>query len=50
MGEPERVRDDVARYRELLGITHLVIRTQVPGVEEGETLAALDHLAELAEG
>jgi hypothetical protein len=48
MGEPERVRDEVARHREKLGMTHLIARTQVPGADADEQLAALDALAALA--
>jgi alkanesulfonate monooxygenase SsuD/methylene tetrahydromethanopterin reductase-like flavin-dependent oxidoreductase (luciferase family) len=48
LGEPSRVRDEVARYREKLGMTHLIARTQVPGADPEEVLAALDALAGLA--
>jgi alkanesulfonate monooxygenase SsuD/methylene tetrahydromethanopterin reductase-like flavin-dependent oxidoreductase (luciferase family) len=48
LGEPERVRDEVARHREKLGMTHLIARTQVPGADADEQLAALDALAALA--
>ena len=47
LGEPARVRDEVLRYREKLGMTHLIARTQVPGTDEHERLAALDALASL---
>jgi alkanesulfonate monooxygenase SsuD/methylene tetrahydromethanopterin reductase-like flavin-dependent oxidoreductase (luciferase family) len=51
VGEPDAVRDGLARYRERLGMTHLVARTQIPGADEAETQASLEHLAELhAEG
>jgi alkanesulfonate monooxygenase SsuD/methylene tetrahydromethanopterin reductase-like flavin-dependent oxidoreductase (luciferase family) len=46
-GEPSRVADEVARTREKLGMTHLLARTQVPGADGDELLAALDALAEL---
>ena len=42
-----RVRDEVLRYREKLGMTHLIARTQVPGADLDERLAALDALAAL---
>ncbi len=45
LGEPARVRDEVLRFREKLGMTHLIARTQVPGADEHERLAALDALA-----
>jgi len=47
LGEPARVRDEVLRYREKLGMTHLIARTQVPGTDGHERLAALDALAAL---
>ena len=47
LGEPARVRDEVLRLREKLGMTHLIARTQVPAADEGERLAALDALASL---
>jgi alkanesulfonate monooxygenase SsuD/methylene tetrahydromethanopterin reductase-like flavin-dependent oxidoreductase (luciferase family) len=47
LGEPARVRDEVLRHREKLGMTHLIARTQVPGTDEHERLAALEALASL---
>jgi alkanesulfonate monooxygenase SsuD/methylene tetrahydromethanopterin reductase-like flavin-dependent oxidoreductase (luciferase family) len=47
VGEPAAVQDGLARYRERLGMTHLVARTQIPGANEAETGASLEHLAEL---
>jgi alkanesulfonate monooxygenase SsuD/methylene tetrahydromethanopterin reductase-like flavin-dependent oxidoreductase (luciferase family) len=47
LGEPARVRDEVLRYREKLGMTHLIARTQVPGTDPRERLAALEALASL---
>lgn len=50
LGEPAAVADAVERYREKLGMTHLLVRTRVPGADEGEILAALDALASLPTG
>src|SRR5262249_18061072 len=47
LGEPAHVRDELQRFRERLGMTHLIARTQVPGTDENERLAALDALAAL---
>jgi alkanesulfonate monooxygenase SsuD/methylene tetrahydromethanopterin reductase-like flavin-dependent oxidoreductase (luciferase family) len=47
VGEPAAVADGIARHREELSATHLIARTQVPGAEESETLASLEHLAEI---
>jgi len=48
VGEPAAVADDIARYRETLGLTHLIARTQLPGVDELDVLESLEHLAGLA--
>ncbi|MGH0028604.1 MAG: LLM class flavin-dependent oxidoreductase [Myxococcota bacterium] len=49
VGEPAEVADGIARYREELGVTHLVARTQIPGAEEADTLTALEQLASFAD-
>jgi alkanesulfonate monooxygenase SsuD/methylene tetrahydromethanopterin reductase-like flavin-dependent oxidoreductase (luciferase family) len=36
VGEPSRVAEGVARYRDELGLTHLIARPQVPGAEDEE--------------
>jgi alkanesulfonate monooxygenase SsuD/methylene tetrahydromethanopterin reductase-like flavin-dependent oxidoreductase (luciferase family) len=48
VGEPERVADGLARYRDELGMTHVVARMQLPGAEERDLFACLEHLAEIA--
>jgi alkanesulfonate monooxygenase SsuD/methylene tetrahydromethanopterin reductase-like flavin-dependent oxidoreductase (luciferase family) len=48
IGSMTEVEDGVARYRETLGMTHLVARVQVPAAEPDEVEAALERLAELA--
>ena len=50
VGEPAQVADEIARYREALSMTHLIVRTQLPGAEEDEILASLAHIAALATG
>ena len=40
--------DLVAQYREKLGVTHLVARTQLPGASPAEVEASIVALAELA--
>jgi len=47
VGEPERVQDGIARYREQLGMTHLIARIHVPGVEREALVASLECLARL---
>jgi alkanesulfonate monooxygenase SsuD/methylene tetrahydromethanopterin reductase-like flavin-dependent oxidoreductase (luciferase family) len=45
VGEPARVADGIARYREELGVTHLIARMQLPGADERDVFECLDHLA-----
>ena len=49
VGEPANVADAIARYRERLGLTHLVARVGVPGLATSALEAALDELAALRE-
>jgi alkanesulfonate monooxygenase SsuD/methylene tetrahydromethanopterin reductase-like flavin-dependent oxidoreductase (luciferase family) len=48
IGSSAEVEDGIARYRETLGMTHLIARVQVPAAEPREVEAALERLAELA--
>jgi alkanesulfonate monooxygenase SsuD/methylene tetrahydromethanopterin reductase-like flavin-dependent oxidoreductase (luciferase family) len=45
IGEPEAVADAVARYRERYGMTHLVARTQLPGLDLPQLEASVEGLA-----
>jgi alkanesulfonate monooxygenase SsuD/methylene tetrahydromethanopterin reductase-like flavin-dependent oxidoreductase (luciferase family) len=47
VGDPEQVRDGIARYREKLGMTHLIARIHVPGVERETLVASLECFARL---
>jgi len=47
VGEPEAVADRIRHYRESLGVTHLIARTHVPGVEPQELERSLHRLAAL---
>ena len=47
VGEPERVADGIARYQQAFGMTHLIVRSQIPGVERAEILSSLELVAEL---
>jgi alkanesulfonate monooxygenase SsuD/methylene tetrahydromethanopterin reductase-like flavin-dependent oxidoreductase (luciferase family) len=47
VGEPQAVADRLARYREQLGVTHLIARAQVPGAAPGELDESIELLAEL---
>jgi alkanesulfonate monooxygenase SsuD/methylene tetrahydromethanopterin reductase-like flavin-dependent oxidoreductase (luciferase family) len=48
VGEPEEVADGIARYREALGMTHLVVRAQIPGLPRELAEGSLAEVAELA--
>jgi alkanesulfonate monooxygenase SsuD/methylene tetrahydromethanopterin reductase-like flavin-dependent oxidoreductase (luciferase family) len=48
VGGAAEVADGIARYRETLGMTHLIARVQVPGAEPAEVESALEELAKLA--
>jgi alkanesulfonate monooxygenase SsuD/methylene tetrahydromethanopterin reductase-like flavin-dependent oxidoreductase (luciferase family) len=50
VGEPERVADGIARYQEAFGMTHLVVRSQIPGVEREQMLSSLELVASLQSG
>jgi len=47
VGEPEAVSDRIAALRERFGMTHLIVRAQIPGVDPTDIEASLDRLAGL---
>jgi alkanesulfonate monooxygenase SsuD/methylene tetrahydromethanopterin reductase-like flavin-dependent oxidoreductase (luciferase family) len=47
VGEPAEVAEGVRRYREKLGMSHLIARPHVPGVEPADLVASLELLANL---
>ena len=49
VGEPEQVAEGVARYREKLGMTHLIVRAGIPGVPRAEIEASLELLPSLGD-
>jgi alkanesulfonate monooxygenase SsuD/methylene tetrahydromethanopterin reductase-like flavin-dependent oxidoreductase (luciferase family) len=48
IGEPTQVADAIAALEERFGMTHLIVRTQIPGLDAAEAEASLERLAELA--
>ncbi len=48
LGGPDEVAEGVRRYREKLGVTHLIARVQIPGLAREEIEASLHEIAELA--
>jgi len=49
VGEPEQVVSGIERYREAIGLTHLIARVQVPGASPAELTRSVQLLAELGE-
>jgi len=46
LGDPVRVREDIARYRERLGVTSVIVRVQWPGMEQARVLRSIRLLGE----
>jgi alkanesulfonate monooxygenase SsuD/methylene tetrahydromethanopterin reductase-like flavin-dependent oxidoreductase (luciferase family) len=46
VGDPARVRDEIARYRDRLGVTTLIVRVQWPGMEQATVLRSIRLLGE----
>jgi alkanesulfonate monooxygenase SsuD/methylene tetrahydromethanopterin reductase-like flavin-dependent oxidoreductase (luciferase family) len=46
LGDPVRVREEIARYREELGVTMLIVRVQWPGMAQSAVLRSIRLLGE----
>ena len=46
LGDPARVRDEIARYRDTLGVTTLIVRVQWPGMDQARVLRTIRLLGE----
>ena len=46
IGDPARVREEIARYRDRLGATTLTLRLQWPGMEQAKVLRSIRLLGE----
>jgi alkanesulfonate monooxygenase SsuD/methylene tetrahydromethanopterin reductase-like flavin-dependent oxidoreductase (luciferase family) len=44
VGQPGQVAETIARYRDQLGFTHLVVRGAIAGADNGERLDSLETL------
>ncbi len=49
VGEPAAVADGIERYREKIGLSHLITRAQVPNATPADVERSIEHLAELGE-
>ena len=38
LGDPARVREEIARYRDTLGVTAIIVRVQWPGMEQAQVM------------
>jgi alkanesulfonate monooxygenase SsuD/methylene tetrahydromethanopterin reductase-like flavin-dependent oxidoreductase (luciferase family) len=44
--DPVRVREEIARYRERLGVTTIICRLQWPGMDQAKVLRSIRLLGE----
>ena len=47
IGDKVRVKDEIARYRELLGVDHFIMRCQWPGLPQERVLGSIRRLGEI---
>ncbi|MBV9250479.1 MAG: LLM class flavin-dependent oxidoreductase, partial [Acetobacteraceae bacterium] len=47
IGDAQSVEDEVARYREALGVDHFIMRVQWPGLEQDKVLGSIRRLGQI---
>ncbi|HEX2940647.1 MAG TPA: LLM class flavin-dependent oxidoreductase [Rhodopila sp.] len=47
IGDKESVKDEILRYKELLGVDHFIMRSQWPGLDQEKTLGSIRRLGEV---
>jgi alkanesulfonate monooxygenase SsuD/methylene tetrahydromethanopterin reductase-like flavin-dependent oxidoreductase (luciferase family) len=47
IGDTSAVKEEIARYRDLLGVDHFVMRCNWPGLEQAKTLATIKRLGQI---
>jgi alkanesulfonate monooxygenase SsuD/methylene tetrahydromethanopterin reductase-like flavin-dependent oxidoreductase (luciferase family) len=47
IGDKAFVRDEIARYQDLLGVNHFIMRVQWPGLEQAKALRTISMLGEI---
>ena len=47
IGDKVSVKEEIARYRELLGVDHFIMRCQWPGLPQERALASIKRLGEI---
>ncbi|HEV2337006.1 MAG TPA: LLM class flavin-dependent oxidoreductase [Stellaceae bacterium] len=47
IGDKASVKEEIVRYRELLGVDHFIMRCQWPGLAQEQALGSIRHLGEI---
>ena len=47
IGDKASVKEEIARYRELLGVDHFIMRCQWPGLPQEQVLSSIQRLGEI---
>ena len=47
IGDKVKVKEEIARYNEILGVNHFVMRCQWPGLPVEKTLDSIKRLGEI---
>ena len=47
IGDKVSVKEEIARYRELLGVDHFIMRCQWPGLPQEQVLGSIQRLGEI---
>lgn len=47
IGDKVSVKEEIARYRELLGVDHFIMRCQWPGLPQERVLGSIQRLGEI---
>jgi alkanesulfonate monooxygenase SsuD/methylene tetrahydromethanopterin reductase-like flavin-dependent oxidoreductase (luciferase family) len=47
IGDKVSVKEEIARYRELLGVDHFIMRCQWPGLPQERVLSSIQRLGEI---
>lgn len=47
IGDKVSVKEEIARWRETLGVNHFVMRVQWPGLEQEKVLGSIRRLGEI---
>ena len=47
IGDAVSVKEDIARYRETLGVDHFIMRLQWPGLPQDRVLGSIERLGRI---